>query len=161
MSEYLDNKSFFKYLLWSIIALLFILNVGPELYDAVKPQPFRFEAFKTEKEILEFLKGRYIGKNINEVMPELEKVGVLDMHRSSEPTGHGRSDLSAYERSIPNYKDYEDIYEGSCYMYYMHNWFRGNPLTSYTIELFFDAQDRIFAVAVLENAKNFYCRYFV
>ncbi len=148
---YLKMSAFLKFLSFLFLLYLFAFYIIPEAYDAIRPKPFRFEDLKTTDDMYEFLEKRYIGKNIDEVIPELKKVGV-SYFRKYKPDGQksynaDRSILARY--GINTFSEYQERYSEDYYGDYRHNYFRPGWKqigTEYEFSLLLDKRGLVFGI---------------
>ncbi len=147
---YLKLSAFLKFLFLLFALYISVFYAIPEAYDAIIPKPFRFEDFKTTQEMREFLEKRYVGKNINDVIPELEKVGVSYFRKDERSIQSYQpiSDTFSYY-NIKSFSEYTERCSGEYYGEYRHNYFRPGwefLRVEYEFSLFLDKQENVFGV---------------
>ncbi len=111
------------------------------LYNTLESKPFKFEDFDSEKEANAFLRKRYAGKHIAEVLCEMEKIGVECGRKSLR-----YKDLSRFKKYIPDYEKYQDVFSGSCECWYSNNMLSRDPMTYYRFYFYLDNNDKVFGV---------------
>ena len=141
-----------KWILLSPILTMLICFI----YNTVQSKPFKFEAFKSEADGEAFLRKRYIGKHIAEVLCEMDKIGVKcsDKEVYDKSTKYWQRDhLRSYRGYVPDYKKYEDVYSGCYGCHYYNNWISRDPLAYYQFWFFLDDNDKVFGILFKQFEK--------
>jgi hypothetical protein len=112
-------------------------------YGKIQKKPFKFEDFKTKEEAQAYFDRHYpIGSNIDELLNDLEKVGVRYSESSKKMLSQGIQDG---EESL----EYDKVYIGK----YRNNWISWHPLGCYNLSIYLLSNGSIVSIVVSKSRK--------